>query len=101
VLELKLVSRQELLAPPRILTISPCIQVAANISLPNLVLSDSMPLTTHQALPGIDGVPEPARSSAGAIASSQPPRSRIFVGVNVGVFFRHEKAQPFQIGPSH
>ena len=28
-------------------------------------------------------------------------RSKISVGVNVGVFFRHEKAQPFQIGLSH
>ena len=27
--------------------------------------------------------------------------SNFFVGVNVGVFFRHEKAQPFQIGLSH
>ena len=29
------------------------------------------------------------------------PRSKISVGVNVGVFFRHEKTQPFQIGLSH
>lgn len=87
-LELKLISRQELLAPPSILTISPCIQVAANTSLPNLVLSDSNALATHQALPAVGGQPELARSSAKAIASSQLPRSRIFVGVNVGVFFQ-------------
>lgn len=28
-------------------------------------------------------------------------RSKFFVGVNVGVFFKHEKAQPFQIGLNH
>jgi hypothetical protein len=34
-------------------------------------------------------------------AHTKLARARISVGVNVGVFFWHEKAQPFQIGLSH
>jgi hypothetical protein len=33
--------------------------------------------------------------------SNEVEEKKKSVGVNVGVFFRHEKAQPFQIGPSH
>jgi hypothetical protein len=36
-----------------------------------------------------------------SLAHTKLARSRISVGVNVGVSFRHEKAQSFQIGLSH
>jgi hypothetical protein len=58
--------------------------------------------TRHfRALPW-HGRPSDTRSEHNyAFQMAKLPRSKISVGVNVGVFFRYEKAQPFQIGLSH